>query len=479
MLEEAGGVRIHDNLIAENGVKGEVPAVGLFVDTCLGLEVSDNIITDNGVGGDGTREVVDFSGMDPKKPLSNPYQTAAKTEFLMIDKTGNTPKEIPILSDSEIVGMNAGSKTVIKLAKPVSQVLLSMAWGSDARPKARAMNAAGDIVAEAETAGEGTNTEILDLAGLEIVQVEINNASGVMVLIQAVFDAAPPYYQGGIIAQFVLSEDYNLAEADQGSVLPFSLGSPAARVQNNVVVAPRGQALLALGLGAMAVSGNSFTTRGVWRQPLSFGEIADTEISTTGLFDSLQAGKCVTVVNMGQAIELFGLVTLFRGLSQIVGAQESQTVPQETQEPAFNVSSAPTAAGFGLVNGRVLFNDNQVTYEQREITGTYVNMALAIASFDDVSVQDNQVMTVSLPITLFATGIIGATTRVANNRFSELQTRAFASCVTLGFLMNNTTGNQCTHCLFTLPFTLAGNIVAEHNQMLFTPFCKWLLDFFE
>ena len=96
--------------------------------------------------------------------------------------------------------------------------------------------------------------------------------------------------------------------------------------------------------------------------------------------------------------------------------------------------------------------------------------ALVLFSFDDVSLQDNQVIAeIAGGAVFFNAAAVAPTVRASGNRFSEVPL-AFYSCVSWG-QKNNTTGNQATHCILAL----GTDVLEEHNQILFiTALCAEL-----
>jgi len=464
VLEDVAGLRVHDNLLSENGMRSEVPAVGLFLETCMGVQVSDNTILDNGLAKSDQMESYDFSSYSVNETLPNPYETETGHRFTVIEEGGAAP-EIRIDDTGSATGMQCGYETEIAFAAPMAAVSLTLVTESSTQPKATAYDEAGNIIKEAQMTTVTGTTQTLVLDGGDIVLVRIELTDAETLLVQAVFTNKPRAFQGGIIALYALSGNFDPGAGMKGNPLAYPTGSPALQAHDNVVVAPVGQALMAIGLGAMSFTGNKFTSRGPWLQPLDLPEETEEEKQLIGL-SSAQNGKCVSIMNLGQAMELFGLAALFRGMA-------NSTYMQESFGSGTSLPFAASAALAGLVDGRVLFNDNQVTYEDLQKGTSLGFSALVALSYDEVSLQDNQIMTTSASAMFAATGVLAATVRVANNRFTEFPGRALISCMSIGILMNTMTGNQATHCLFGLAL-LPGHNVSAHNQELITVFCDFL-----
>jgi hypothetical protein len=127
-----------------------------------------------------------------------------------------------------------------------------------------------------------------------------------------------------------------------------------------------------------------------------------------------------------------------------------------------------------LPDGRVLFHGNQVTLEAAGIAPEPDFMIRAVAnfprlnpgavvlfSFDDVSLQDNQVVAeIAGGAVFFNAAAVAPTVRVSGNRFSEVPL-AFFSCVSWG-QKNNTIDNQATHCIMAR----GTDVIEEQNQIL-------------
>jgi hypothetical protein len=262
-------------------------------------------------------------------------------------------------------------------------------------------------------------------------------------------------YQAGIVVLGATSNQSppsaKKAMSFENAALEQQLGEFAVRIHDNVVICPQGQALIVLGLGSMSIIGNTLTSQGIRQQP-------------SPLFNTL--GRCVAIGNSGQmplgsGFASFGLKSTF----DIKRNYHPSTY-------ATKLSQSP--------DGRVVFHSNQVTLRVAKPTEPLVYNAVAIISFDDISLQDNQVSSeisgqgtltldknsYTVPPLLIDVFTLAPTVRASGNRFTELPLGALFSYGALGWL-NSATGNQTTHCLLIQ----GGQVINTPNQILIDTFC--------
>jgi hypothetical protein len=125
-----------------------------------------------------------------------------------------------------------------------------------------------------------------------------------------------------------------------------------------------------------------------------------------------------------------------------------------------------------VADGRVMFNDNQVTIVFPATAGADARLVTAgviLVSLDDISLQGNQIQSDVTPSKLLVDGwVIGTTVRAAGNSLSEPAGSAFFSYASQGTLMNSTTGNQAVHCIITA----SPQNIDTNNQVLLSALCK-------
>jgi hypothetical protein len=107
-------------------------------------------------------------------------------------------------------------------------------------------------------------------------------------------------------------------------------------------------------------------------------------------------------------------------------------------------------------------HDNQILLSVVAAEDRFVLPAVFVASFDDASIQSNQVRSdIIQALQIADIFIFGATAQVQTNRLTERPNAAYASCLSAG-LVNNTVSNIATHCILA-----AGSAVIEDaNQVI-------------
>ncbi len=226
--------------------------------------------------------------------------------------------------------------------------------------------------------------------------------------------------RAGIALQFVgrrvsaTSGDY---EVDPDNLMP------AARVRGNVVHQPAGRALQIYGLGAIFVQGNSLVSEG----------LADLESPTLA--------HCIEIQNIGQSPEI--------GLEGVIPANLGYL-------PAPPLPQAPLPVADDLVDGRILFTDNQVHFKPVASAAVGISWSVRLQSYGDVAVLNNQFL-VTFPIEGGSidtdTSITAWSTRTNNNRWEDpigvITTGVYQTDVSASTLarMNITALNQASRCI--------------------------------
>jgi hypothetical protein len=227
-------------------------------------------------------------------------------------------------------------------------------------------------------------------------------------------------------------------------------GAPALIVEDNVVVAREGRALLAIGVGPMVIHGNQLTAHGsnTLQQIVIAGALGGgfnlATLALIGLLSRRQTrnplfayldilgGAAVAVLNLGLSNEIYLQLLGFSGLGLVD--------PQQPPDGGFDDDIKL------LANGNVQFNDNQVVFDSLSPAITLTLSSMLFISLDDLSVEDNQC---DCDLALDFVGIhalaIGWSVRMQGNRLKEGLINAFLSGMTLG-LYNDTSHNQGTHC---------------------------------
>lgn len=216
-------------------------------------------------------------------------------------------------------------------------------------------------------------------------------------------------------------------------------GVPAAKIHDNIVVQPLGQALYLIAFGPVSIVGNQFTSHEIdLGHPLS-----------------LIAGA-VLVFNLGISKDLMKMA-IVPSLSQL-GNLNLQSTNQANVVAATQLAIVLLQY---LPSGNVLFANNQTTLDLRNLEIDLSLSAQFIASLDDIGFTGNQSECKGLAflnprssqlqpidIVLFNTVLAGVTVRTTDNRFQEGFTLTLYSLLSIG-LLNTTLGNQSTNCLLT------------------------------
>ncbi len=262
--------------------------------------------------------------------------------------------------------------------------------------------------------------------------------SGIVIEQNQIVDNAPriaseeparPGLRGGVVLVMVRPPTTLIQTAASENALRGS-GFPALRIASNIVVVPEGRALQIAGLGAMAVTSNQLTSRGV-------GAVARASNAAT-LSDAYDAlgGEAVAIVNTGYSNELGGQLLRYTGLRDVA------------VRPKAGLDPLPPV----LTGGDVLFNDNQVKLDLMEAPVVSVMSSIFIVTMDDLSFVGNQAECEqdrdALAVNLLA---FGWSLRINDNRFEEALIAANGivngiSAYGLGVL-GTMTSNQASHCL--------------------------------
>ena len=291
--------------------------------------------------------------------------------------------------------------------------------------------------------------EALDIHRNRILNTGAKTAEGA--------DAAAPGWRGGIVIAYAVPGITPL-ELNR-DFFPRQDGRPAARIHDNVVSQPLGQALFLQALGPVSVQGNALTSRGLILRAL----------------DPSFWASAVWILNLGWSTEFYLQFLLF------TGATADPVEPGQLPRGGDGFVPKPRAGlddfGFGryLASGNVTFNDNQVVTDLTETQVSFAVSSVLIVSLDDVTVQDNQ-LDCDFFLDLLFTNLlaVGMTVRINNNRMKESLFIALYSSVGLGLIFNNTSDNQATHCILSIqspiqsfvPF-LQPHIVERDNEEVF------------
>lgn len=212
----------------------------------------------------------------------------------------------------------------------------------------------------------------------------------------------------------------------------FEPGLPALRMEENLVRAPLGNALIVIGFGPFSISDNHFSCG---------GNIPGTSSSKL---------HCVEILNLGTSIELTPASTpseLYNGATSF--------------KPAFNANPMVVSSC-----GAVLFTNNFCQLEVQEVPQTSF-ASLIIISFDHLIFSNNHCWLDAAGQGLAASGqgmsvdafLLAGSLNVIGNRFQEAQNAVLLSAMTFG-VFNVTSQNISTYCIDP-----KGAVVAATNNL--------------
>ena len=233
--------------------------------------------------------------------------------------------------------------------------------------------------------------------------------------------------------------------SSQGPITPTNLpvyqpGLPALRMEQNIVRVALGNSVSILGFGPFSITGNHFTTGG------------------TVPSNNTKVALNVLIVNLGMAIE-FDTPTYF---NQLWSSINNPPTLQASDNALSNSSS-----------GMVLFADNICQVENR-VSGESGLTSILIAALDHVTFANNHTWMDGGGVKISGAGnyrlasimdimLLGITVQVTSNRLQE----ALGAVLFSGFtaaLLNITSQNISTFCLYTFPPSAASNNLCYINK---------------
>jgi hypothetical protein len=265
--------------------------------------------------------------------------------------------------------------------------------------------------------------------------------------------------RGGIVVGFASATSRAGMLTAEGQ--PQSSGRPAARIHENLVDQPAGQALTLGAFGPVACSDNSFTA----------------EVSGPRGLDQL-AGA-VLIFNLG-GVQTAGAGT--RIAAAAVAVDLPPAPPSPSSPPAGAAGAAPEAAAASptlyrrvgadfvrpaaslriMPGGYTLFADNQsrTGSSNRSVT------CHALVALDDLGYQGNQSYSYRVGNLFSNAYLLGGTLRASGNRLSEAGAETLMSLYSLGMRLNDTSLNQGDHCIVATDMNPAIAVAQVGNQVL-------------
>lgn len=266
-----------------------------------------------------------------------------------------------------------------------------------------------------------------------------------------------PGRQGGILGfDLAVLVDGVPGTLDESELLPQPDGWPAAAVTDNVVVAPRGQALRLEGIGPMKIRGNSLTARDI--VPTLDDVLGSEDVDPMNAFFA-----AVLVLDFGAPAYLARCLAAW-GLNFDNDELELDT---------------PTEGDPWSVGGKVDFSHNQVFYDAVREEVEIIPAAVGLLSLDDLMISNNQTeCTHGVDFQLVDTLAVGLNIRALGNGFTEslflqaLGTRLPAfSFWGFALLSCMARDNHATHCIecnsLLCGVEALSNFVGQMNQLGF------------
>lgn len=296
---------------------------------------------------------------------------------------------------------------------------------------------------------EANGSALASIVSVPVAGIYIRDCKGLIVRDNVVVGNGPAPdgrriggLRGGILAEelsvVVESIDVNPGDTDRPAPIQPD-GWPAAAIQGNLVVAPRGPALFLSGMGPMQVIGNRLTARDV------LGEPDDEEIPVFAYFG------VVIIVNAG-----FLAYLARQALAGIFLATTAPALPGEDDQ-----------IDHLIVGGQVGFSNNQVALDLVRGEFEFALAAVAIMTGDDLGFHDNQIeCTLFMDYLMIDTFLFGLTVRATGNSFSESLYFTALSLLAYGLLMCIGAHNEATHCI-SVQCASPSQLVNEPNLTLF------------
>jgi hypothetical protein len=211
-------------------------------------------------------------------------------------------------------------------------------------------------------------------------------------------------------------------------------------VHGNQVVTPAGLAFVAVVIGTTQILDNVFVSQRRRQQ--------------NPLVGRNEEASCIQIINIGDQDQLAGVMGIFFARVHLE-----------------NVNRVSRALVRDMPDGRLMFNDNQVTLlfpEPGEEIDREPKFTSVLLSLGDISLQGNQFQT-DLPLDQMPAnvGVIGGTVRATGNNFREsliLGTRPSLSYFSRALFMNITSLNTAVNCIATCCNQAAYHI-KENNLM--------------
>jgi hypothetical protein len=209
-------------------------------------------------------------------------------------------------------------------------------------------------------------------------------------------------------------------------------GERQLRIHGNRIVQPLGRALFMIGAGHLAVTDNLLASEGS-------GDPAADPLATTVLLANAGFSREWTT---GLLMTLYYLLYV-----RVFSAAGSSDKVLGLVCEMSRLSTSMPGLWPRLPTGKLMFNDNQVSFQMRDAPRGLELSSAMLLSLDDAAACDNQFEYHTEQRRVLADlWAMGFTVRTNDNRLAETWGRAAVSLLSLG-LLNTAADNQSTHCI--------------------------------
>jgi Family of unknown function (DUF6519)/Right handed beta helix region len=442
VLSEASGVRIHRNRIADNGSGA---ACGVFLFGCQDLDITGNVIEENGAPGENSES---WEGR---------LEFRAGIAALFVPGASTDATHRPSRSEGRVASWAAAPAVCIReniVGTPGGQAIAVIAAGSVSITGNALISRGAPVIADRPREVPENDDE----------RCRAEERPGAWVVSGRVLDREGSPLEGLRVSVFDRDFfwDDRLGSKTTDGEGCFEVGYREENFRDLIEEAPD------IYISVEDAWGNRLYLSRRVRYEAGRAEYFRIVLPLEGniLRRLLQSGTCVFVYNVGRT----PVIPDATATPGVLNTNLHLDYASEAMADAASVPSRPLRQA--LPDGRVLFHDNQVTLQAERGTSpvdfsapdvpSFKAGAIALFSSDDVSLQDNQVLTEVAGGGVFANVVaLAPTVRASGNRFTELPRQARLSYLSFA-KMGITTDNQATHGLFTW----ATDVVDANNQSL-------------
>lgn len=260
---------------------------------------------------------------------------------------------------------------------------------------------------------------------------------------------AQPGIRAGVHVWLALGVQPPAAPSTNGAALAaaaprLSRDTLQLRVHANRIEQPLGRALFMLGAGAMQITDNRLVSEGT-------GEPATDPVASTVLVGNAGVSREWT-----RGLLMALVILLYVTLTKKGNAATAALICNISRQSRFMPGLWPR-----LPTGKLMFNDNQVSFLMADAPRGLDLSSTLLISLDDVAACDNQFEYHTQQRLVMADLLAwGSTVRTSDNRLAETWGRAVRSLMSLA-LLNTAADNQSTHCI-----TAMGLRRAVHNNLV-------------